>query len=259
MRISSILLNTLNRTSKARNKVDLTSFNGANIQSQNTKSQNKNVSFTGTTQSWSSSFYTGTDGNHYRVSLQDSNASSNLDSGGYYGSESSALYQLVHRHSMMNPDSTYNETATNFTKKRIYFAAPEEAVSEQIKRDHDAIITDNRPLYPVLSEIRESYFNTDSDARDYSKIFRNIGEYYYRLEMADRKELDKLVEDQKQAQSEYDRSLAYKESIDETIRKTPWTSRRVAKDSEVAQYYLDLNAKNLGKNSQKIDYYQSEI
>ena len=255
MKISAVLQNTFKCNFATSRNVDLTSFGGENNRSQTTSMTDtkaneaiknngmSHVAFTGVTQNWwvRSHFNGGTSGYSHYMNLQDGDKTE--EKSAYYGlhKDSSTLREMLYQHSLMHPNSSLEETSNRYETNRIYFADPEEVVNEQTKRDHDIIVYDNRPAYPTLSQVRENYFNIEADAQDHGAIFRNIGEYYYRLEMADKREYDKLVEERKRFQPEYDQSRSYKETIDARIENTPWNSQRANKDKEKADYYFSIN------------------
>ena len=95
--------------------------------------------------------------------------------------------------SSMRPNSTIEKTLGNFHSKRlfnVYFADPLEYIDDEMRKKYDYIIYDNEPKYPNPDEISKTYFF--EGYKDYQKDFEEIRDYYYRLEMADRKTLSAL-------------------------------------------------------------------
>ncbi len=273
MKISAQLPVT-KRNLTATNFVNATNYTEESYHSQISSMVNKNanealknnalsyISFTGTTQNWDIKSVYNKDVKRYETSivLQDGNSPKEcaIYAPGNY-KDSYHLRGLISNHSMMYPNSSIEYTKNNYITHRVYFADPEEVVNAQTKKDHDYIIYDNRPSYPTLSQIRENYFNTEVNAENYGRIFENIGEYYYRLEMADKKELEKLEAERKEFQPEFDRSLSYKNMIDSKIENTPWYSQKARDDREKADYYFSLNNSKMENYNQKIGYYQDRM
>ncbi len=283
MKISAVLQNTFKRNFTTNRNVDLTSFGGENNRSQTSSMTDKNanealknngmshVSFTGITQNWylKSVPLGGTSGTNYYLTLEDGDKEHSKDIGNsryvYSVADSQLIKQehdfwaIISEHSHRQSNSLMVRTSNPYITNRIYFADPEEAVSAQTKKDHDFVVYDTRPVYPTLASVREIYYNPNTDAFDLSKSFKNVGEYYYRLEMADKKEHDKLVTERKNFQSEYDQSRSYKETIDARIENTPWNSNRTNNDKEKADYYFSMNHAKMEDLNQKIGYYQDRI
>lgn len=279
MKIAAVLHNTFKRNFATSRSVDLTSFGGENNRSQTSSITDKNanetiknnstsyITFLGRTVTYydipdNSSYYSTsgsvkvvTEGEHrIEATAYWSYGGRNTDS-----TFNSAARYAIMNHPYLQKNSSIEETNNNYRTKRIYFADPEEGVNAQTKKDHDFIVYDNRPNYPNLNGVRENYYNTDRNAQNYGETFKDIAEYYYRLEMADKKEYDKLVQERKDFQPEYDRSRAYKMTIDERIENMPWESKDVKQNKEKADYFYSINHERMEKLNQDIGYYNDRI
>ena len=74
-------------------------------------------------------------------------------------------------------NSSIEKTNNPYTTNRVYFADPEEYVSDQTKRDHDFIVYDNQPKYPRLSAVKENYMNENRNANNFGQDFKTLAEY----------------------------------------------------------------------------------
>ena len=156
-------------------------------------------------------------------------------------------------------NSSIERTDNKYTTDRVYFADPEERVSKQTKRDHDFIVYDNQPKYPRPEEVRENYLNENRNANNYGQNFKTLAEYYYRLELADKRELQRLIDEKNRFQHEYDVSSGYKHEFDEKANQYPWTSQDLKRDKEKADYFYSINSKRYEELNQKIGYYTDRI
>lgn len=283
MKISAVLQNTFKRNFATNRNVDLTSFGGENNRSQTSSMTDKNanealknngmshVSFTGITQNWylKSVPLGGTSGTNYYLTLEDGDKEHSKDVGNsryvYSVADSQLIKQehdfwaIISEHSHRQSNSLMVRTSNPYITKRIYFADPEEAVSAQTKKDHDFVVYDTRPVYPTHQDVRDLYLNPEKRAFSLMNIFKNVGEYYYRLELADKKEHNKLIQERKAFQDEYDRSREYKEMIDSRQADRPWSSTTINRDKEKADYFFSLNQSKMENYNQKIGYYQDRI
>ena len=283
MKISAVLQNTFKRNFATSRSVDLTSFGGENNRSQTSSITDKNanealknngmshVSFTGITQNWhlTSKSLGGTEGTEHYVHLEDNDTTktkylgnsrySSCPSINNFVENGGIFWELVGMHSNIQPNSHMARTSNRYTTNRVYFADPEEFVSAQTQRDHDYIIYDNRPAYPTHQAVRDLYLDSQKPAIPLMTTFKNVGEYYYRLELADKREHTKLVNERKSFQDEYDKSREYKEMIDSRLADRPWESSTINKDKEKADYFFNLNHSKMEDFNQKIGYYQDRI
>ncbi len=156
-------------------------------------------------------------------------------------------------------NSSIEKTNNPYTTNRVYFADPEEYVSDQTKRDHDFIVYDNQPKYPRLSAVKENYMNENRNANNFGQDFKTLAEYYYRLELADKRELQKLIEEKNRFQHEYDISAGYKHELDEKANEYPWEAQDLKRDREKADYFYSINAQKYEDLNQKIGYYNDRI
>ncbi len=194
---------------------------------------------------------------------------------GYYRNrdeQDNANQSLIKNSSSYYPNSSIENTAkyrTGYTTERVYFADPEEFVPEQTKKDFDYIVYDNRPVYPKLEDVRSNYFDFDyipsyywdykDSARDYGQYFKTIAEYYYRLEAADKRELEKLKKEKAEFENEYQTSAQYKHELENKKNEFPWQNPSIDKDKEKADYFYYLNEQKYNDLSQKIGYYTDRI
>ena len=82
------------------------------------------------------------------------------------------------------PNSSIEKTLGShhsYRKDKVYFAAPMEFISDDIKERVDFVVYDNEPSYPTIDEVKRNYLGTNRT--DYRKHFENVREYYYRREM----------------------------------------------------------------------------
>ena len=279
MKISAVLQNTFKRNFATNRNADLTSFGGENNRSQTSSMTDKNanealknngmshVSFLGRTVTYYDlPEYVDSYGTSGNVKIQTEGEyqvqGSRYWSCGGRGDRNlyfDATREAIKKHPYLQKNNYIEQTNNPYRTKRIYFADPEESVNAQTKKDHDFIIYDNRPSYPNLNGVRENYYNTERNAQNYGETFKDIAEYYYRLEMADKREYDKLIEERKRFQPEYDQSRSYKETIDARIENTPWNSQRANKDKEKADYYFSMNHERMAKLNRDIGYYNDRI
>ena len=279
MKISAVLQNTFKRNFATNRNVDLTSFGGENNRTQASSMTSKNANEAIKNNGMSHVAFTGRTVTYYDIP----------DNTGYYSTSGSVKVVTEGEHSVegygywsyggRNSDSSFNQAAryalekhpylqknhsieatnNNYRTRRLYFADPEEVVNAQTKKDHDFIVYDIRPNYPNIREVRENYFNTEQNARNYGERFKDITEYYYRLEMADKRELDKLTQERRDFQPAYDQSVSYKRTIDEKIENMPWAAKDAQKDKEKADYFFSENHSRMEKLNQDIGYYNDRI
>ena len=193
---------------------------------------------------------------------------------GYYNrdEQDNANQCLIRNSSSYYPNSSIENTAryrTGYKTDRVYFADPEEIVPAQTKKDFDYIVYDNRPVYPRLDDVKKNYFDYDyipsyywdseNSAKNYGQHFKTIAEYYYRLEAADRRELEKLKKEKAEFEKEYQTSAQYKRELDAKKNEFPWQNPSVDQDKEKADYFYYLNEKRYNDLSQKIGYYTDRI
>lgn len=176
-----------------------------------------------------------------------------------YNDTYGTIEQKIGAHRLSHANSSIERTNNAYKTDRVYYADPEEVVSSQTKKDHDYIVYDNRPKYPRLSQVRENYFNTERDAENYGQYFKTVAEYYYRLEMADKRELGRLQKQKAQLQQEYDTSAQYKQELDEKSSDFPWQVDDINKDKEKADYFYYLNSEKYNAIEEKIGYYNDRI
>ena len=177
----------------------------------------------------------------------------------YNDSQYGTLEEKIGQNPLSHANSSIERTHNNYTTNRVYFADPEEVVNDQTKRDHDFIVYDNQPKYPRLEELKENYFNENRNANNYGQNFKTLAEYYYRLELADKKELQKLLDEKASFQHEYDISAGYKHDLDEKAQEYPWQSDDLKRDKEKADYFYSINADKYNSINQKIGYYNDRI
>ena len=186
--------------------------------------------------------------------------------------QDSANQSLIRNSSSFYPNSSIENTAkyrTGYKTDRVYFADPEEVVPAGTKKDFDYIVYDNRPVYPKLEDVRSNYFDFDyipsyyweykDSARDYGQYFKTIAEYYYRLEAADRRELEKLQKEKADLEGKYQKALQYKQEYENKQNEFPWHNPSIDQDKEKADYFYYLNENRYNDLSQKIGYYTDRI
>ena len=183
---------------------------------------------------------------------------------------------LIKNSSSFYPNSSIENTdryRTGYVTNRVYFADPEEVVFDQTRRDFDYIVYDNRPVYPRLEDVKKNYFDYDyiplekyyyywpsrDNAQDFGQHFKTIAEYYYRLEAADRKELEKLKKEIADFENEYQNSLQYKQELDAKKNECPWENPQIDSDKEKADYFYHINQNRYSDLSQKIGYYSDRV
>lgn len=259
--VSSVSLknNKKTRQNPTSRSQDLTSFGNSNATDSVASKQAadaiksnflSNVSFKGQTLTYRESS-AGTSG---QVNL----AVGNDDSRYYYSREEGEI-PSIQRNALYRETSSIEKTNNNYTTNRVYFADPEEVVNDQTKRDHDYIVYDNYVDFPGLAEVRENYFNKEVDAKNFGQTFKNIAEFHYRREIADKRELNKLKKEKESIQRDYDLSLDYKSTIDDKMNKFPWQVDSLKKDKEKADYFYAINKDKLDNINQKIGYYTDRI
>lgn len=167
--------------------------------------------------------------------------------------------ELIYKSSFYHENSSIEKTGNRYVTNRVYFADPEEVVNEQTKKDHDYIVYDNYVDFPSLDEVKENYFNKEVDAKNFGQTFKNIAEFHYRREIADKKEIAKLQKEKENIQRDYDLSLDYKNTIDEKLKKFPWQVDTMKNDKEKADYFYNTNSEKLKDVNQKIGYYKGRI
>ena len=180
--------------------------------------------------------------------------------------------KLIKKSSSYYPNSSIENTAkyrTGYETKRVYFADPEEVVPDQTKKDFDYIVYDNRPVYPRLEDVKKNYFgydyipsyywDCDDSAINYGQHFKTIAEYYYRLEAADKRELEKLKKEKAEFENEFRISAQYKHELENKKNEFPWQNPTVELDKEKADYFYYLNENKYNDLSQKIGYYTDRI
>lgn len=260
-KVSSVSLtdNKKTRENKSPRTKNLTSFGKSSVTDSVTsqKAANaiksnflSNVSFKGQALTFRESS-AGTSG---QVNL----AVGNDDSRYYYKREEGEI-PSIQRNALYRETSSIEKTNNNYTTNRVYFADPEEFVNDQTKRDHDYIVYDNYVDFPSLAEVSENYFNTEVDAKNFGQTFKNIAEFHYRREIADKRELNKLQKEKESIQRDYDLSLNYKNTIDDKMNKFPWQVDTINKDKEKADYFYAINKEKLNDINQKIGYYTGRI
>ena len=186
--------------------------------------------------------------------------------------QDSANQSLIRNSSSYYPNSSIENTEkyrTGYKTDRVYFADPEEVVPDETKKDFDYIVYDNRPVYPKLKDVRSNYFDFDyipscywdfkDSARNYGQYFKTIAEYYYRLESADRRELEKLQKEKADFENEYQKSIQYKHELENRQHEFPWKNATINEEKEKADYFFYLNEKKYNDLSQKIGYYTDRI
>lgn len=144
----------------------------------------------------------------------------NYNSGFHFGDYDSRADFAVKM--SMRPNSTYEKTIGNFHEKRyynIYYADPLEHIDDEKRRAYDYIVYDNEPKYPHPDDISKNYFH--DEIHDYGKDFVEIRDYYYRLEMADRKTL-----------AEYENNKSGELSAEQLNEKIAYYKKRI----EQSQY-----------------------
>lgn len=266
--VSSVSLknNKKTRQNQTLRSQDLTSFGNSNATDSVASKQAadaiksnflNNVSFKGQTEN----IIHGTYGTSGAVNIG-SYPDSYYDSYGYrghYNNEQDAIERKIPQHRLYHENSSVEKTSNSYKTNRIYFADPEEVVNAQTKRDHDYIVYDNYVDFPSLAEVRENYFNKEVDAKNFGQTFKNIAEFHYRRELADKRELTKLQKEKEPIQKEYDLSLEYKNDLDDKMNKFPWQVDSLKKDKEKADYFYAINKEKLDNINQKIGYYTDRI
>ena len=192
--------------------------------------------------------------------------------GNFYDEQENANQCLIRNSSSYYPNSSIENTAkyrTGYETKRVYFADPEEVVPDQTKKDFDYIVYDNRPVYPRLEDVKKNYFgydyipsyywDCDDSAINYGQHFKTIAEYYYRLEAADKRELEKLKKEKAEFENEFRISAQYKHELENKKNEFPWQNPTVELDKEKADYFYYLNENKYNDLSQKIGYYTDRI
>lgn len=259
--VSSVSLknNKKTRQNQTSRSQDLTSFGNSNATDSVASKQAadaiksnflNNVSFKGQTLTFRESS-AGTSG---QVNLAVGN-----DNSRYYYRREEGEIPSIQRNALYRETSSIEKTKNSYRTNRVYFADPEEVVNAQTKRDHDYIVYDNYVDFPGLAEVRENYFNKEVDAKNFGQTFKNIAEFHYRREIADKRELNKLKKEKESIQRDYDLSLDYKSTIDDKMNKFPWQVDSLKKDKEKADYFYAINKEKLDNINQKIGYYTDRI
>ncbi len=244
--------------SRVRAKKDLTSFGVNNNQTQpnsdiDSKKANEaikttflsNVSFGGHTEQLHS-MSAGTSGYYY------------IDDKHYiYEEPFDAIRKSKHSHPYSKIEMTrYRNEAGN-----VYFADPEEIVSDDVKSKHGYIVHDCEPKFPLLDEIRKQYSGNYTIYSDVWEPFHdrciNIYDYHERLKNADIKELLNLIKIKEQQEKELAYSEEYKQKLEQNSIDAPWERNREILNT--ADYYCGTNRSRLYFTNEKIDYYRNRI
>lgn len=166
------------------------------------------------------------------------------------------VYEAITRN--MYPNSELQQTLGGYHDWRtdhVYFADPEEIVGDDIKKKVDFVVYDKEPKYPHPDEISTSFFGNDNNY--YGKNFETIRDYYYRLEMADRRTLN-----------EYEMNKHGDLTLEQVQEKIAYYKDRIAK-SQYQQWQAqeclnkynassDLRSEKSGLES-NIKYLKSEL
>ena len=281
MKIGAII-GYLNSTQQKRKNSDLSSFGVSSNNMQVSESIDSklaskaiknnymsNVSFEGESKGYSlSSVSTGTAGER-RYEMDLSGRPNVRETYYYYPSYSYSSSKekatpeeiiaetCIKKHNLFHNHSSIEKTASS--TKSVYFADPEEFVSYETKSNHSHIVYDNRPEIPTLDSVKQNYFNHEADAQNFGQLFRDIAEYYYRLEMADKRELGSLRNEKRNFTPEYNSSLEYKNDLEAKMAEFPWDVDSIAKDKEKADYFFSQNQERMNNLDQKIWYYSDRI
>lgn len=244
--------------SRVRAKKDLTSFGVNNNQTQpnsdiDSKKANEaikttflsNVSFGGHTE-YMGSVCPGTSGFYYYI--DDKNSS--------YYERSDAIRNSKYCYPYSKVSSKVDRFAPKKGGYTVYFADPEEVVSDDIKTKHDYIVNDCEPKFPLLDQIREKYFNNYNE-EDLHGRCRTIYDYHERLKKCDLKELLNLMKIKDQQERELAYAEEYKQNLENSSIEAPWSTNK--EDLNTADYYCSLNRSRLYFTNEKIDYYKNRI
>lgn len=266
MKITKIDSHNLKKTrdNSQRQKQDLTSFGAAQnnatspVHSQKSAEAIKSkflsgISFKGHTENFQFGFV-GTAG---AIGL---NKAPTYDEQGQLN-DSYSLVKLIGKSPNSHADSSIEETRkkNGYTTERVYFADPEEVVNNQTKKDHDFIVYDNRPHYPTIGKVKDSYEKSGQNADNLGQNYKTIAEYYYRREKADRLEVEKLEEERNKLQADFDKSKNFKNVLEEKNDLFPWDSKELKKDKEKSDYYYAINAQKDAALAEKIGFYKDRI
>ena len=140
---------------------------------------------------------------------------------------------------------------------KVYIADPQEGISKEIKENHDFILYDNEPKFPLLDNLRRKYTDTYGDHTDYHQYCKTIFDYHERLKSADINTLIKLEDEKVTFEKEFEKSLKYKQRFEESTVENPWG--KASEQKAKAQYFHDGNDKMLQKNRDDINYYKARI
>ncbi len=259
MKISKISPQTVKRTRAGfpQREQDLTSFGTNEENKQPQAPESKNASDAIKSNFLSGISFKGQTQNIIRKTLGTAGVVAIGREPGY--SDTRSVEEQIGSTPMSYANSSIEKTNNDYTTNRVYFADPEEVVNTQTKRDHDYIVYDNRPKYPRLENVRENYFNEERNANNYGQDFKTIAEYYYRRELADKRELQKLLDEKAGFQHEYDISAQYKNELDNKVNEYPWEPQDLKRDKEKADYFYSKNSERYEQLNQKIGYYSDRI
>ncbi len=153
-------------------------------------------------------------------------------------------------------DKHYDVKFNKYKTDRVYFADPEEYITDSLIRDHDYIVYDNRPHYPSLDQLKANYYRNDGyNSENFGSHFNTLREYYERLELADLKEYYKL------------RKIQTSEYIDNSEKINYYQNRlrdsRHQQDLALQAYYIFEESAPLfmqrDELCRKINYYNDEL
>lgn len=154
----------------------------------------------------------------------------------------------------MNTDKhrAYNE------KGILYFADPEEGITEAMKQKYDFIATEEKPYIPSLDNLNHKFHTLKEDNTNYNKQFKDATGYYNRLLRADLKTRNKLelknLEDEENLQT----SLRNRDRYYFDHLQNP-NDQEITDKLNTESYYVYQNKQNLKDNKEKYDYYSSRI
>lgn len=157
------------------------------------------------------------------------------------------------RHSY--PNSTIEKTYKG-RETLVYFADPQEVVTDKIKAEHGFIVYDNEPKFPSLEMIKKKYFS-NYDTVDLHQYCKTIYDYHERLKNVDIKELLNLQKIKEQQEKELAYAETYKQKLEENSVNVQWNTDK--ENLNTAEYFCRINRSRLYFTNEKIDYYQNRI
>lgn len=248
--------------SRVRAKKDLTSFGVNNNQTQPNSDIDPQKANEAIKTTFLSNVSFGGHTEHYRTTyLTSGNFTSDLAfkidgrcwAGKYFKRIEDAVTDSWHA---PRPASWVETTSCHNGKNQIYFTdEPEEAVSDDIKSQHDFIVHWREPKFLLLNKIREKYFS-NYNIDDIHSSCRDIYYYHEQLKKVVQRELSNLMKIKEQQEKELAYAEEYKQKLEQNFIEAPWEKNN---DLNTAAYYCSLNRDRLSSTNEKINYYNNKM